>query len=135
MNLFSPQAPTLLICRISIAFAWIYQGLVPKIVCKSPGEVDLLAPVTPVFQIACNLITYMGYGEILFGMAILIVAKRWMFQLNIVVLVMLLGYVAFVEPSMFTLPFNPFTLNVSLIGLSLIALQDLKKNSRDGTAS
>jgi uncharacterized membrane protein YphA (DoxX/SURF4 family) len=131
MNLFSRQAPALLISRIVIAFAWIYQGLVPKIVCKSPGEVNLVAPVAPVYQIACNLITYMGYGEILFGLGILILAKRWMFQLNIVVLVVLLGYVALVEPGMFTLPFNPLTLNAALVGLSLIALQEMKKTNCD----
>ncbi|HWQ26459.1 MAG TPA: DoxX-like family protein [Chlorobaculum sp.] len=131
MNLFSRQAPALLISRIVLAFAWIYQGLVPKIVCKSPGEVNLIAPVAPVYQIACNLITYMGFGEILFGLGILILAKRWMFQLNIVVLVVLLGYVALVEPGMFTLPFNPLTLNVALAGLSLVALQEMKKTNCD----
>ena len=130
MNLFSRQAPTLLICRIVLAFAWIYQGLVPKIVCKSPGEVSLLAPVAPVFQIACTLITYMGYGEIVFGLAILVLAKRWMFQLNIVALVLLSVYVAVVEPGMFTLPFNPLTLNAALVALSLIALQELNKNEK-----
>jgi hypothetical protein len=128
MNLFSRQAPALLISRIVIAFAWIYQGLVPKIVCKSPGEVNLVAPIAPVYQIACNLITYMGYGEILFGLAILLLAKRWMFQFNIAVLVLLLGYVALIEPGMFTLPFNPLTLNAALVGLSLIALGEMKKN-------
>ncbi|NTW51031.1 MAG: hypothetical protein HGB22_00380 [Chlorobiaceae bacterium] len=128
MNLFSTQEPALLICRIVLAFAWIYQGLVPKIVCKSPGEVNLIAPVAPIYEIACNLITYMGYGEIVFGLAILILAKRWMFQLNIVVLVVLLAYVGFVEPGMFTLPFNPLTLNAALVGLSLIALLEMKKN-------
>ena len=113
-----------------LAFAWIYQGLVPKLVCKSPGEVSLLAPIAPVFQIACTMITYMGYGEIVFGLAILVLAKRWMFQLNIVALVLLSVYVAVVEPGMFTLPFNPLTLNAALVALSLIALQELNKNEK-----
>ncbi|HWR01867.1 MAG TPA: DoxX-like family protein [Chlorobaculum sp.] len=130
MNPFSRQAPALFICRIVLAFAWIYQGLVPKLVCKSPGEVSLLAPVAPVFQLACTLITYMGYGEIVFGLAILVLAKRWMFQLNIVALVVLSVYVAIVEPVMFTLPFNPLTLNAALVALSLIALQELNKNEK-----
>lgn len=128
MNRFLQQSRTLLISRIVLAFSWIYQGMVPKIVCKSPGEVNLIAPVAPIYQVACSLITWMGYGEIVFGI-LLLVAGRWAFRMNVLVLLLLLGWVAFVEPSMFTLPFNPLTLNLALIGLSLIALNDLKKEA------
>jgi hypothetical protein len=128
MNFIDRKNPVLAISRIALAFAWIYQGLVPKIVCRSPGEVNLIAPVAPVYRIACSLITYMGYGEILFGALLLLVGTTWMFRLNIAVLVVLLGWVAVVEPGMFTLPFNPLTLNASLIGLSLIALHETKKS-------
>lgn len=127
MNVLFRQSPVLLICRVVLAFSWIYQGIVPKIVCKSPGEVDLITPVAPVYQIACSLITWMGYGEILFGV-LLLAAGAWAFRLNVAVLLLLLGWVAVVEPSMFTLPFNPLTLNVSLIGLSLIAMYELKRS-------
>jgi hypothetical protein len=127
MNLLTRQPPVLLISRIALAFSWIYQGLVPKIVCLSPGEVSLLAPVAPVYRIACSLITWMGYGEVLFGIALLVTGARWMFGLNMAVLVMLLGWVAVVEPGLFTQPFNPLTLNASLVGLSLIAMHELKK--------
>ncbi len=133
MNLFDRQKPVLAISRIALAFAWIYQGLVPKIVCRSPGEVNLLKPVAPVYRIACSLITYMGYGEILFGTALLLVGASWMFRLNIGVLVVLLGWVVVVEPVLFTQPFNPLTLNVALIGLSLVALHETKKNGPEPT--
>lgn len=133
MTLFSRQSPVLVICRVMLAFSWIYQGMVPKIVCKSPGEVNLLAPVAPVYQVACSLITWMGYAEILFGVLLLLTPSRWPFTMNIAVLLSLLGWVAVVEPGMFTLPFNPLTLNVALIGLSLIALQELRKQSADST--
>lgn len=127
MNLFHRQTPVLIVSRIALAFSWIYQGLVPKIVCQSPGEISLLAPVAPVFRIACTLVTYMGYGEILFGALLLLLPAKWPFRLNIAVLLLLLVYVAFVEPRMFTMPFNPLTLNVSLIGLSVIALFEMQK--------
>ena len=125
MKQYLRQSPVLLVCRVALAFSWIYQGAVPKIVCKSPGEVNLIAPVAPVYRIACSLITWMGYGEIVFGL-MLLVAGRWLFGFNVAVLLALLGWVAVVDPTMFTLPFNPLTLNVSLIGLSLIALYELK---------
>lgn len=128
MTPFTRQSPALLVSRIVLAFSWIYQGIVPKIVCKSPGEVDLITPVAPIYRIACDLITWMGYGEILFG-ALLLVAGAWLFRLNIAVLLLLLVWVAVVDASMFTLPFNPLTLNVALIGISLIALLEFKKQT------
>lgn len=127
MNPFQRQTRILLISRIALAFSWIYQGVVPKIVCLSTGEVSLLAPVAPVFRVACSLITWMGYGEVLFGIVLLLTGARWVFGLNIAILVMLLGWVAAVQPGLFTQPFNPLTLNAALIGLSLIAMHELKK--------
>jgi hypothetical protein len=126
MNPFYGQTRILLISRISLAFSWIYQGVVPKIVCVSTGEVSLLAPVAPVLQVACSMITWMGYGEVLFGIVLLLTGARWVFGLNIAVLVMLLGWVAVVQPGLYTQPFNPLTLNAALIGLSLIAMHELK---------
>jgi hypothetical protein len=127
MSLSVRQAPVMFICRVVLAFSWVYQGMVPKIVCKSPGEVSLLAPVAPVYQIACSMITWMGYAEILFGVLLLFATSRWLLRINVAVLLLLLGWVAVVDPSMFTLPFNPLTLNVALIGVSLIALLELGK--------
>ncbi|NTV01450.1 MAG: hypothetical protein HGB04_01505 [Chlorobiaceae bacterium] len=131
MKQYLRQSPVLMVCRVALAFSWIYQGIVPKVVCKSPGEVGLIAPVAPVYRIACELITWMGYGEVLFGL-LLLLAGRWLFGFNIAVLLLLLGWVAVVDPSMFTLPFNPLTLNVSLIGLSLIAMHELRRKEQIG---
>jgi hypothetical protein len=135
MNPFYGQTRILLISRISLAFSWIYQGVVPKIVCVSTGEVSLLAPVAPVLQVACSMITWMGYGEVLFGIVLLLTGARWVFGLNIAVLVMLLGWVAVVQPGLYTQPFNPLTLNAALIGLSLIAMHELNgyRPSQDRT--
>ena len=131
MKQFLRQPPVLLVCRVALAFSWIYQGAIPKVVCKSPGEVNLIAPVAPAYRIACTLITWMGYGEIVFGL-VLLFAGAWAFGFNVAVLLALLGWVAVVDPSMFTLPFNPLTLNVSLIALSLVALYELKRPGPDG---
>ena len=128
MYFFSNQSPTLLLCRVALAFSWIYQGAVPKIVCQSRGEIDLLGHVIPVYQWVCEAIVWIGAGEIAFGFLLLVAAWRWLFWLNIVSLTGLLLFVLLFEPAMFTLPFNPLTLNSSLIVLSLIALIEMKKN-------
>jgi uncharacterized membrane protein YphA (DoxX/SURF4 family) len=131
MNSLFSQSPTLLISRVVLAFSWIYQGIVPKIVCRSPGELQLLEPVFPVYQVACAFVTYMGYGEILFGILLLVVRKGWVFLANVLLLVVLLAYVAVVEPDMFTLPFNPLTLNIALIGISVIAMIEINIQQRE----
>ena len=125
MTYFSNQTPVLLLCRAALAFSWIYQGAVPKIVCQSKGEADLLGHVIPVYQWVCEAIFWIGAGEILFGLLLLAAAWSWVFWLNIVTLTGLLLFVLLFEPAMFTLPFNPLTLNVSLIALSVIALIEM----------
>ncbi len=128
MRFFSNQTPTLLLCRIALAFSWIYQGAVPKIVCQSRGEIDLLGHVIPVYQWVCEAIFWIGAGEIAFGLLLLLAAWSWLFWINIVSLTGLLLFVLLFEPAMFTLPFNPLTLNMSLIVISVIALIEIHKN-------
>ncbi|NTV16990.1 MAG: hypothetical protein HGB09_06060 [Chlorobiaceae bacterium] len=127
MVFFVNQTPSLLICRLALAFSWIYQGAVPKIVCQSRGEIDLLGHLIPVYQWACEAVLWIGAAEILFGLFLLVTHSRWAFVLNIAALTGLLLFVALFEPVMFTLPFNPLTLNISLLALSVIALLELKK--------
>ncbi len=124
---FFRQTPVLLICRLSLAFSWIYQGAVPKLACQSSGEIDLLGHVIPIYQWACEAVFWMGIAEILFGIFLLFTKSRKVLWFNMFALIGLLGFVLFFEPTMFTLPFNPLTLNVALIALSLIAAGELKK--------
>lgn len=121
------QSPALLLARFALAFSWIYQGAVPKLACRSAGEIELLGHMIPVYEWACLAVSWMGVGEILFGLLLLVAARGWLFWLNIVTLVMLLLYVALFEPAMLTLPFNPLTLNAALVALTLIAISELKK--------
>ncbi len=126
MRIFSYQTPVLLLCRASISFSWVYQGVVPKIVCRSRGEIDLLGHILPDYQWACQAVFWMGVAEILFGLFLLVTRWHWVFWLNIAALIGLLLFVALFEPAMFTLPFNPLTLNVALIALSVIAAGELQ---------
>ncbi len=130
MRFFSSQTPVLLLCRAALAFSWVYQGAVPKIACQSRGEIELLGHIIPLYQWVCEAVFWMGIAEILFGLLVFVASRAWVFWLNIIVLSGLLLFVALFEPAMFALPFNPLTLNVSLIALSLVALLELKKLKR-----
>ncbi|MEI7825399.1 MAG: DoxX-like family protein [Chlorobiaceae bacterium] len=127
MRFFLNQSPVLLTCRAALAFSWIYQGAVPKIACQSRGETDLLRHLIPVARWACEAVFWIGAAEIVFGLFLLVALWQWAFWLNMAALAGLLFFVALFEPAMFALPFNPLTLNFSLIALSVIALLELKK--------
>ena len=127
MRFFSSQSPVLLICRAALSFSWIYQGAVPKIVCQSRGEAELLGHIIPLHQWVCEAVIWIGVAEIIFGLFLLVASRAWVFWLNMAALSGLLLFVAIFEPAMFALPFNPLTLNFSLIALSVVALLELKK--------
>ncbi|MCW8815543.1 MAG: DoxX-like family protein [Chlorobium sp.] len=126
---FKDSSPILAISRIVLAFSWIYQGAVPKVICRSPGEIQLLEYVIRNNELACSMVVWMGYGEIVFGAFLLVTRRSGVFLLNVLALCTLLVYVAVFEPELLTLPFNPLILNVSLIGMSLIAYLELQKNT------
>ena len=127
-KLFKDNTPALLIARFVLAFSWIYQGAVPKVICRSPEEIELLEHVIKSNELACTMVVWMGYGEIVFGTVLLFTGRSWVFLLNVFALLILLVYVAVFQPDLFALPFNPLILNVSLIGISLIAYSELRKN-------
>jgi hypothetical protein len=125
MNLFASQSPVLLVSRFALAFVWIYQGIVPKLVCQSPVELELLSHLGPLYGFLCSV---MGYGEMLFGLLLLLSPWRWPFVLNILAMAGLFVYVSLTEPALLVQPFNPVTLNVALIALSIASLSSMGKH-------
>lgn len=124
------ESRVLMLARLALAFSWVYQGAVPKLICMSEGELVLLGHVIPVYRYACLAAGWMGVGEILFGLFLLLAARPWAFRLNIAALLLLLFFVGLFEPGMLLEPFNPFTLNAALIALSAIAIHELKNRKR-----
>jgi hypothetical protein len=124
MSLFDRQPPVVWISRVALAFVWIYQGIVPKLVCQSPVELGLLAHLGPLYGFMCSV---MGYGEMLFGLLILLSPWRWPFLLNIAAMLSLFGFVSLHEPGLLTEAFNPVSLNAAVIALSVIAFISMRK--------
>ncbi len=134
MKLFVKDSPVLLIARFVLAFSWIYQGAVPKLIFRNPVEIELLRHSIANEELAGALIVFMGYGEILFGIMLLFTNRAWIFMLNFPALLSLLLYVGIFQPDLLTLPFNPMIMNISLIGMSLVAYLELRKK-RNGADS
>lgn len=115
-----------LVARISLAFLFIYHGLVPKIFTLSEMEIamisnhgDFLPPGLSVEQIAL----LGGLWDCLVGVAILIFWKqRWPILVAMITLIVLLIDVAIFSPQYLIEAFNPVTTNVLGMVVSFIIL-------------
>lgn len=110
-----------------LAFIWIYQGLVPKVLYQEAGELALLKG-TGLLQGKEELFLYgLGAGQITFGLLFLIFSRsKWLHLINIVALISLGVGAVMSGGSIFAAPFNPATLTLAMIGYSAMALLNLR---------
>lgn len=111
------------LARLTLALLWIYQGLVPKLLFRDTGELTILqhAHLFPGFE--GTALRCVGAGEILLGLALLLFWRtRALLSFNIVLMIALAIGVLFSQPALFIAPFNPATLNLSMIALALVGL-------------
>ena len=106
----------------ALGLVWIYQGLIPKILFTDTGEIDILKQSQLFSGNEKSVLTLIGVAEIIFGFIILLVYKKSVHIANIIALLLLTTGAIFSNPTIFTFPFNPFSLNVSMIALSIIAI-------------
>lgn len=112
------------ILNVSLFIIWVYQGLVPKLLVPDSGELDILRSTIGNADYGRLLLTLMGLGEIGFGLLFLILngkKRRGLHKANILVLIVL-GLSAASHPATYAAPFNPISLNVAMIALSIISL-------------
>jgi hypothetical protein len=103
--------------RVAVALIWLWQGLVPKLLFNHADERAMMAAS----HWNVGLLPIVGLLEItIAACAILTWRRRSFFLFNIFAMVAALANVAFVAPSYLVAAFNPVTLNVAMIALSLI---------------
>jgi hypothetical protein len=116
--------------RLGIAFIWLWQGLMPKILFPSLDEQTMLAAA----GLPVSWLPLIGVMELLFAAATLALWRwRGLFLLNVLAMVAALATVALTSPSYLVTAFNPVTLNIATILLSFIgyfAATDLPSASR-----
>ena len=122
------------ISRLAIAFVWIYHGLLPKLLYFDPNETAMLLDAGIPKESLQTSLHLIGVGEIAFGL-LLILAWRVRFLLtgSAVLMAVALVVVGIQSPQYLVSAFNPVTLNLSMIGLSIIGLlagQDLPTAGR-----
>jgi uncharacterized membrane protein YphA (DoxX/SURF4 family) len=118
---------TLAICRIAIAFVWIYQGIFPKLLGPHPDEIAMGMAFGLTEQDA-RLSSYAsGAMEIVFGLLVLwLYRMRWPYVVTAAAVVLFL-FTAVYAPQWLYSAFNSTTLNLTVFALSIVALAEITR--------
>lgn len=124
------------ICRVSLAFIWIYQGLIPKLLGPHADELAMDLALGISAHAAKGVAQIAGVSEIAIGVAVLFLRRqKWPLWLTLFSMVALLGYASFTVPRLLLGAFNPVTINVAMAALALIAILLEKKRTEEGPHS
>ncbi|MCG8519522.1 MAG: DoxX-like family protein [Pseudomonadales bacterium] len=111
------------ICRLTIAFVWLYHGLVPKLLYLHEDELAMSLAAGLSQTAAETLATLAGVAEIGMAFAVLFFwRQRWPLILTVVAMLGLLVFVAAFQPELLGGAFNPVTTNAALIALAIVGL-------------
>ncbi|MGV3614659.1 MAG: DoxX-like family protein [Fimbriimonas sp.] len=105
------------LARTTLAFVWIYHGLVPKLLYPHTGERILLTAA----GLPVGFLPWIGAAEIGLGLLTLVAWRANGLMKAQAALVALVTLGALTSPAELTKPFNPLTLNAALIALALTA--------------
>ena len=108
--------------HLALAAIWIYQGLIPKLLYPDSGELEILRGSGLFVGFEPMILLWVGMAEILFGILFLFVSSRKIHYANVAgLLVLALGAIGS-QPEIFIAPFNPISLTIAMVGLSIVAI-------------
>lgn len=118
-----PNQIALLICRSTIAFIWLYQGLVPKLLGPHADELAMDLALGVSIQSAHTVAYVAGVCEIAIGLCVLVLRRQeWPLWLTLVMMPGLLAYAAWAVPGLLVAAFNPVIINLAMAALAAVAL-------------
>ncbi|GAA4435464.1 DoxX-like family protein [Pontibacter saemangeumensis] len=121
---------TVLLASLILSMVWLYQGIVPKLLFSDTGELEILRQSGLFTGFEESLLTGVGIGEVAWGLVLFFIQRKPVHFISIAALILLGLGALFSEASVYTLPFNPFSLNISMIGLSVIAIINMNHTPR-----
>ncbi|MBD1225220.1 DoxX-like family protein [Acinetobacter seifertii] len=116
------NAKALKLINFVLAFLWIYQGFVPKIIFINADEIFVWQSIGLSFEYSKLAGRASGLGEIIFGLLFVFINQKYIHYLSILGLLGLLLLIGFLIPSTLISPYNPIVMNISMISLSVIYL-------------
>ncbi|MGJ8670322.1 MAG: DoxX-like family protein [Oceanococcus sp.] len=123
---------TYAICRISIAFVWLYHGLVPKLLGPHEDELVMNMSLGLSLESATQLSVVAGAFEVLFAVIVLTLWRhRWPLIFTVASMVGLLVFVVVWSPALLVGAFNPVTTNLCVLALAMVALKEHKTGASE----
>ena len=111
------------LARIALAFVFIYQGIVPKLLARDAIEVALLAAGGVPPHLMSIAISLLGIAETLLGLCLIALWRsRWPLFVTLALMVAATATVIVLGPSYLTAAFNPVSLNVAVASIAVIDL-------------
>ena len=118
------------IARSTLAFVWIYQGLVPKILFPRSGELEIFRSTGVYPGRELTGIVALGAAQALLGIAHLVAWRSAIPpRIGLAILAILGGGALIARPDLFILPFNPASLILMMAALSAIDLAALSRDT------
>ena len=112
-----------LVARGALAFVWLYQGLIPKLLNQHADELAMIQQAGVSVSMAPLAVQAIGWSEVFFGLAMLVLFhQRWLFLLTILLMIGATLAVAFNSPQFLVAAFNPISLNVLMVALAVVGL-------------
>jgi hypothetical protein len=109
--------------RLTVAFIWLYHGLVPKLLFHNIDEVAMLRPLGRPDAQLWPLVNLAGAAEIIFAILLVMLWRaRWPLWVCMAAMLGLGAGVALTAPAYLTHAFKPLTLNLAIIVLAAVAL-------------
>ncbi|GAA6186123.1 MULTISPECIES: DoxX-like family protein [Alteromonadaceae] len=124
------------LARFTIGLAWIYHGLVPKLLHVAPLEMLMTASLGFSPQQSLIITRCAGVAEIILGVALILFYKnRLLIYFSALNLAALLIFTLIFIPQILVEAFNPVTTNIPLIVLSFVLLQQTPRQQTRLTGS
>jgi hypothetical protein len=118
------KIPPYAICRISVAFTWIYHGLFPKLLGPHSDEIAMNMSLGFSQSRAATVSIWAGLAEIIFGIIIVTLWKsRWPMRLTAFAMIGLLLFSIVAKPELAVAAFNPVTTNLCVFALAVVGYQ------------
>jgi hypothetical protein len=116
-----------LLVVFALVLIWVYQGVVPKLLFPDSGELEIIKGLQLFEGYESFLLSVTGVSEILFGIFLFIFRRtKGIYYWNIGIILFLTLGALVSDPTVFIEPFNPVTLNLSVIILSVVGLITLR---------
>lgn len=117
------HALTHAIARLALAFVFIYQGSVPKLLAHDADELSMLSSMGVPPHLLSVAVSLFGVAEILLGVCLLAFWRsRWPLVATLALMALATLTVIFIAPGYLSAAFNPISLNVAVGTIALIDL-------------